>query len=106
MSGLLKVLDGTPRGDKPFLCKTCIHGLEMRGENNEHSIHCTFNFRLNPLVTFKVTDCNKYYSTANGSLKAMEEIAFILISKKGGREFGFERLSKLREEGKEPPNAN
>jgi hypothetical protein len=96
---LLKVLDGTPRGDAPFLCKSCQFSVCIKGAEGQEYIKCNV---LTNTITFKVIECNNYLSKKDPSLGAMESIAWVVVTK-GTRVMGFERLIDRQRAGKEYP---
>lgn len=83
---VFKIHRGTAKGGGT-LCRTCTNAHVVRGVNNEEFIRCTHGEAIG--IRFEVAECNRYYSAALPTLYEMEEIAWRLVTKTGGRSFGF-----------------
>lgn len=94
----IKIRGGTvAHGDAP-LCQTCryatiVKGLALRDE----IVECTELAYGRGRITFPVTYCTAYSDRRQPSLRAMEEIAWILRSDPKRNEIGFVRASRLRD---------
>ncbi len=86
----MKVQNGTRR-DGPALCKSCRRSVIMASaENNREAVYC---HSIEEYIHTKVTECNAYEDKATPSLYEMESIAWVLVTKKAGRDIGFRALS-------------
>lgn len=83
----LKVYGGTPPSSGS-LCRTCKYAHIIRGNNNQERHICTYQ---NPerLMAFEVAECNRYFNANQPALHEMEEIAWRVVTKGGGRTVGF-----------------
>ena len=83
----IKVKDGTPEGTQS-LCVSCRWGHVVRGfRESQEVIHCTW-LSENPEMQFPVSRCS-FYDRRIPSRRGMEQIAWILLTKKAGRTIGF-----------------
>lgn len=101
---LLKIQNGTTKGGGN-LCRTCRNAHVIRGVNNQQIVRCSAGVDVVTL-RFEVAECNRYHSAGEPSLYEMEEIAWRLITKKGGRAYGFVDADefKKRESRNSPPS--
>jgi hypothetical protein len=80
------------------LFRTCTRGHIIRGFGEaEEDVFCRF-FYIEREIRFPVSECTFYEDKRIASLTAMEEIAWILITRKPGRRAGFVSAAQLREE--------
>lgn len=104
-----KILNGATPKSGEFLCKTCTHGKHTMTENGRERMTCNRNF-YNPVeIQERIVSCSTYYNKSLTQLADMEQIAWVVVTK-GSRVMGFERLTKLRSEGRDtgpqvPPSA-
>lgn len=92
----LKVYDGTPEGGVS-LCTTCHWALIRKGfRPSEEEVYCRLPDPTQR-VTFKVSQCSKYSDVRHATAREMAEIAWILLTKKAGRSFGFVQAKEFRE---------
>lgn len=83
------------------LCDTCKHSTIARNDS-QALVYCTAMGMDGTRINFPVTDCSAYYHKKEAALYQMEEIAWILVTRKSGKEVGFvtaERYEKLKKEG-------
>ena len=100
---VIKVQDGTVRSDTKTLCLSCIHGHVIRGRNNEQKIVCG-RMMENGLLNFPVVECNMYQDKSKPSLHDMEDIAWMLVTKKSSHAIGFVdpiEFNKIRDKDKD-----
>jgi len=84
----IKIKDGTPEGTLS-LCVTCRWGHVIRGfRESQELIHCTW-LNGSPEIQFPVNRCSSYDDRRIPSRRDMEQIAWILLTKKAGRTIGF-----------------
>jgi hypothetical protein len=84
----IKVKDGTPQGAET-LCVTCRWAHIVKGfSSSQKHIRCGW-LAYNPLVKFPVSQCSTYDDKRLPSKRDMEQIAWILLTKKTGRTIGF-----------------
>ena len=89
-SVVLKVLNGTQRSDVN-LCTTCACAHVLTVESGQRHIRCNQNYQ-NPLTLRQaVTQCSGYLDRTRPSLQQMQDIAWTLMTDKGGRKVGFAR---------------
>jgi len=100
----IKILGGTPNF-KVRLCDTCSYSTVIRGDSeSSEKIYCSI---ISEYINEKIIKCSGYYEKNKPGLKALEDIAWVLTTKKAGREIGFVKGFKLKEEnyGELPPTA-
>ncbi len=84
----IKVKDGTPQGTET-LCVTCRWAHIVKGfSSSQKQIRCGW-LAYNPPVKFPVSQCSTYDDKRLPSKRDMEQIAWILLTKKAGRTIGF-----------------
>ena len=92
----IKIKDGTPSGAET-LCITCRWAHIVKGFSaSQGEIYCRWLFR-DPLVKFPVSQCSSYDDKRLPGKRDMEQIAWILLTKKAGRTIGFVTLKQFRE---------
>ena len=80
------------------LCKTCRNAMLVEGHAvGQTQVKCLC---LDEVIPWPVRRCSQYNDKRLPMLAAMEQIAWVLVSKKAGREIGFVRgVPVQREEG-------
>jgi hypothetical protein len=92
----IKVKDGTPEGAET-LCATCRWSHIVKGFRvSEKEIFCRYLTDDRP-VRFPVSQCNSYDDRRIPSKRDMEQIAWILLTKKAGRTIGFVTAKRFLE---------
>jgi hypothetical protein len=92
----IRVKDGTPQG-AVTLCVTCRWAHIVKGFGvSQEEIRCRFLMHDRP-VQFPVSECNSYDNKRLPSKRDMEQIAWILLTKKAGRTIGFVTAKQFRE---------
>jgi hypothetical protein len=106
----IKVKGGTPQGSDS-LCRTCSYAHIVKGfRATEEEFYCRY-FYFERQIQFAVSECTFYEDKRLACKKDMEEIAWILTTKKPGRTIGFVSASQFRkmkeeEEAENLPAAN
>jgi hypothetical protein len=75
----------------PGLCERCAHSTVIRGAGRT-AVRC---HQVNKTITFKVESCSGFYDKTLPSVAAMEEIAWLLVTKSTGKEIGFMRVKEM-----------
>ncbi len=89
----LKIIGGT-RSDGVNLCTHCRNATVMKGSaESQERIYCS---EVGRWIRFKVCECSEFDDRALPSLEHMRNVAWILESKRGGREIGFLSASQWR----------
>jgi len=92
----IKVKDGTPQG-AATLCVTCRWAHIVKGfSSSQKQIRCGW-LAYNPPVKFSVSQCSTYDDKRLPSKRDMEQIAWVLLTKKAGRTIGFVTAKQFRE---------
>lgn len=92
----IKISDGTPYGAES-LCRTCRWAHIVKGFSvSQEQIRCR-GLRNHPTVPFPVSECNSYDDKRLPSRWDMENIAWILLTKKAGRTIGFVTAKQFRQ---------
>ena len=92
----IKIKGGTPEGAQS-LCVTCRWAHIVKGFSaSQQQIYCRW-LSHDPLVPFAVSQCNSYDDKRISSRRDMEQIAWILLTKKAGRNIGFVSAKQFRE---------
>jgi len=92
----IRVKDGAPQG-AVALCVTCRWAHIVKGFGvSQEEIRCRFLMHDRP-VRFPVSECNSYDNKRLPSKRDMEQIAWILLTKKAGRTIGFVTAKQFRE---------
>jgi hypothetical protein len=93
----IRVKEGTPCGTDS-LCQTCSHGHIIKGfGETQEDVFCR-HFYLEREIPFPVRECTCYEDKRLASLRAMEEIAWFLTTRKAGRSVGFVSAEQHRAE--------
>jgi hypothetical protein len=83
-----KGVNTSTAGDK-FLCRTCEHGLIMKGASgDQEKVLCNYGAEIID-VGFHVIECTGYRNKAVPSLYDMEKIAWVLVTDKKATKVGF-----------------
>lgn len=91
------VTGGTRSAAKP-LCETCSRSTVMKGAAESHErVYC---HSISGYIDRPIVECNSYHSIADVSLRTMEDVAWILVTKKAGREIGFLKAAQWKKENK------
>lgn len=94
-----KILGGTLRGDED-LCRTCRFAHRMRrADTNREEVRCDANYSHPAILRGPVGECNRYNDARIPTLDMMQEIAWSLMTDRGGRKIGFHSPDQLRERG-------
>lgn len=78
------------------LCLTCSHAHHIQSGRSGHEvIRCMAS---HPALTLRepVARCTQYYDKTKPSLQAMQEVAWIVMTDKGGRKLGFLSPEEIR----------
>lgn len=90
---MLKVRNGT-KPDGPALCASCRSGTTMAsGVNNKETTYCR---HIGEFIKMKITQCSEYDDKAKPTLYQMESAAWILYTKRAGRDIGFMKASDFK----------
>lgn len=95
-----KIMNGQTPQSGVFLCKTCTHGKYTISENGQERMICNRNFYGPVEINERIVSWSTYYNKALTQLAEMEQLAWVIVTK-GGRVMGFERLTKLRADGRD-----
>jgi hypothetical protein len=97
--GKIQMKGATAVGSE-LLCRTCIHGLVLRGyRESEQMVRCTF---ANPafVVPFPVAECTEYYDRNRPSWDSMQKLAVKVTANPKMKPVGF-RVGLQVEENEE-----
>ena len=91
----VKVRGGTVNHGEPPLCTSCRYAIVAKGARLGDEI-----VKCHPVgvLRFAVTSCSAYEDRATPSLWHMEQIAWVLRPKAGGKSVGFVEASTLSDE--------
>ena len=93
----IHVKNGTPLHG-PSLCESCMHAHILSGfSESEEQVICCFTYP-NHRVEFRVHRCNDHSEMKRQTLKQMEDMAWVLMTRGGRRVTGFVRPSDQPEE--------
>jgi hypothetical protein len=85
----IKVKGGTPAGVQS-LCTTCRWAHIVKGSSASQKVVRCGRFYYDPrVIPFSVSECSSYDDKRIPSVGSMEQIAWILLTKKTGRHIGF-----------------
>jgi hypothetical protein len=86
----IKIQHGTPKHGET-LCSTCRNAVILKGmaESEELTTCNRLNGWNSERVPFPVSQCSEYDDKRHPSKYDMEKIAWVLVTKKAGREVGF-----------------
>jgi hypothetical protein len=88
MTNIQLKIEGGTRSDVAHLCRTCRHGIIVKG--GAHSQETAFCQQMGKFMPIKVAECNRYLDATAMTVYEMEQIAWLLITKKAGRQIGFQ----------------
>ena len=92
----IKIKDGTAQGAET-LCVTCRWAHIVKGFSpSQVQIRCRWLYR-DLLVPFPVSECSSYEDKRLPSRWDMEQIAWVLLTKKAGRTVGFVTAKQFRQ---------
>jgi hypothetical protein len=103
----LNVKGGTPFGAES-LCRSCTRGHIIKGfRAAEEEVFCRF-FYIEREIRFSVSECTFYEDRRLASKAEMEEIAWVLTTRKAGRTVGFISAEQFRaeQEASSPTSTN
>lgn len=93
----VKIQGGTATEGELSLCVTCRFATIVKGSRlRDEIVECSELAYGRGRVTFPVTSCSAYSDSRRPSLRAMEEMAWVLRSDPKKNEIGFVRASTLR----------
>jgi len=90
---VFKIHRGTPRSDVN-LCPSCRHCHRMVEATGRERVLCTANRIIN--MTQPIVECSLYINRTQPTLSDMQEIAWSLMTDKGGRKLGFQSPEQRR----------
>jgi hypothetical protein len=94
---VLKIHGGTPRGDRN-LCSTCRQCQRTKGMNSGRETALCFASGSQPRrLSEPMVECSSYSDKRTPDLFSMKEIAWSLMTDKGGRKIGFLSPEQVRE---------
>jgi hypothetical protein len=83
---LLKIHNGT-RSDAIHLCRTCRQATFAKGAGeSQEIIKCA---AFNAFVRLRIFECSSYLDRTKPTFYEMEQIAWMIVTKSGGRQIGF-----------------
>src|SRR5262245_19845311 len=83
-----KIYGGTPKGNGS-MCDSCSYAQVVKGYAESEKITiCTYTCEPFPIL-FQVSECTSYVNRNLPAVEEMKQIAWMLRSKKAGREAGF-----------------
>lgn len=95
---VLKMQNGTDREDKN-LCGTCRHShIYTEAARGERTVLCVYDRPIR--MHGPISQCNKHVDRMAPTLNDMNEIAWQLMTNKGGRHVGFLSPEELKAKGK------
>jgi hypothetical protein len=92
----IKIRGGTASNGEPSLCLTCRFATVVKGASlRDEIIECSQLSYGRLRITFPVPMCTEYSDRRQPSLRAMEEIAWVLRSDPKKNEVGFVKRTAL-----------
>ncbi len=92
----VKIRGGTANHGEPSLCLTCRYATIVKGASlRDEIVECAQLSYGRNRITFPVTACTDYSDRRQPSLRAMEEIAWLLRSDPKKNTIGFVKRSEL-----------
>lgn len=86
----IKIRGGTASNGEPSLCLTCRFATVVKGTSlRDEIVECSQLSYGRNRITFPVTVCTEYSDRRQPSLRAMEEIAWVLRSDPKRNDIGF-----------------
>jgi len=95
----LRVLKGTPKHGDSALCATCNHAQIIEGQAESQRV--TLCGYTSERVRWPVVRCTMYDDKRIPPLREMKEIAWMLVTKKAGRDIGFMSAREFKQHQKE-----
>jgi hypothetical protein len=93
----IKVRGGTGKEGGPSLCLTCRHATVVQGTTlRQQIIECGLLSTGNCRIPFPVTSCTGYADRCLPSLRAMEELAWVLRTDPRRKQVGFVHARDLK----------
>lgn len=92
---VIKIHNGTMRSDVN-LCLTCRNGMVRTFASGEKQVVCMANYQHPLNMRQNVASCSAYFDKTSPTLDQMEQIAWTLMTDKGGRKLGFEPPERER----------
>jgi hypothetical protein len=90
----VKVKDGTPENAES-LCQTCTWSRITKGfQQTEVLVYCSESYPSRR-VPFKVNQCTDYLDKTLPTKREMEKMAWILVTRPGGKTAGFVKAEDL-----------
>jgi hypothetical protein len=95
----IKVRGGTVEHGQRSLCESCRYATVVKGPRvGDEIVECTRLSYMNSRVPFPVSSCSDYDDRRLPTLRAMEEIAWVLKSDPRRNQVGFVRSCRLPDE--------
>jgi hypothetical protein len=92
----IKIRGGTASSGEPSLCLTCRYATVVKGASlRDEIVECSQLSYGRNRITFPVVVCTAYSDRRQPSLRAMEEIAWVLRSDPKKNHIGFVRRAEL-----------
>ena len=92
----IKIRGGTASNGEPSLCLTCRFATVVKGASlRDEIVECSQLSYGRNRITFPVTVCTEYSDRRQPSLRAMEEIAWVLRSDPKKNTIGFVKRTEL-----------
>jgi hypothetical protein len=92
----IKIRGGTASSGEPSLCLTCRFATVVKGASlRDEIVECSRLSYGRNRITFPVTVCTEYSDRRQPSLRAMEEIAWVLRSDSKKKDIGFVKRTEL-----------
>ena len=92
----IKIRGGTASNGEPTLCLTCRFATIVKGASlRDEIVECSQLSYGRNRITFPVTLCTEYSDRRQPSLRAMEEIAWVLRSDPKKNAIGFVKRTEM-----------
>jgi hypothetical protein len=92
----IKIRGGTASNSEPSLCLTCRFATVVKGASlRDEIVECSQLSYGRNRITFPVTMCTEYSDRRQPSLRAMEDIAWVLRSDPKKKEVGFVKRTEF-----------
>ena len=99
---VFKIHNGTVRSDTN-LCASCRHCHRAVGSSSgRETLRCNLNYTYPITLREPVAHCNAYSNRNLPTLDQMMEIAWTLMTDKGGRKIGFQSPEDRRNDSRPP----
>ena len=93
----LKIVGGTPNHGEPSLCLTCRNATVVQGHAiGQRIVQCGALCGPHDRISFHVAECSDYDDKRHPTKREMEEMAWLLLTKKAGRQIGFVRAADYK----------